>query len=97
MISSPNTKFDADSLDDDDVVEIGYDPTFCRLHFATRISLDPFAEIKDPISYFSQSLYSLCSSQPGYILQLIQRGFNQDPKLSLALDSIMKRSGLQLL
>jgi len=96
MISSPNTKFDVDTLDEGDVVEIGYDPTFCRLHFAVRAYSDPFAEIKDPVLYFSQSLHTLCSSQPGKIVQLIQSVFNEDPKLSLALESIMKRSGLQL-
>jgi exportin-2 (importin alpha re-exporter) len=97
MISSRNTKFDADTVDEDDVVEIGYDPTFCRLHFAVKAPLDPFPDIKDPISYFSRSLYTLCSSQPGKYTSLILSGLEQDSKLSLALETIMKRSVLQLI
>eukprot|EP00566_Odontella_aurita_P003278 CAMPEP_0113547256 /NCGR_PEP_ID=MMETSP0015_2-20120614/12254_1 /TAXON_ID=2838 /ORGANISM="Odontella" /LENGTH=984 /DNA_ID=CAMNT_0000447789 /DNA_START=9 /DNA_END=2963 /DNA_ORIENTATION=+ /assembly_acc=CAM_ASM_000160 len=87
----------ANAADDDDFeVEIGYDATYSRLHFAARPAVDVFPEVKDPALTLAQSLHALCSSQPGKFPPLIQHGLQSDPKLSAGLESLFQKAGLRI-
>jgi len=82
--------------DDDDEVEIGYDATFSRLHFAARLATDPFPEVNDAAIALAQSLHKLSASQPGKLSPLIQQGLQNDAKLAASLESLFNKAGVNL-
>lgn len=84
------------NADYDDEIEIGYDATFSRLHFAARPVRDPFPEVADLSLMLVQSLHALCKSQPGKLQPLIQQGLQSDPKLSGGLEIMFQKAGLSL-
>lgn len=98
ILSSPNTHVGTVAkVDDADFeVEIGYDATYSRLHFASQPVIDPFPEVKDPSLALAQSLHALCASQPGKFPPLIQQGLQADPKLAASLETMFHKAGLSL-
>jgi len=97
LVSSPECSFSSKRTDEDDFeVQVGYDATYSRLHFAARALTDPFPEVDNPPMYLAKSLHSLCSSQPGKIPPLINQGLQSDPKLSASLMNMVQKFGLNL-
>lgn len=97
LVSSPGCNFSSKSMDDDDVeVQVGYDATYSRLHFAARAPSDPFPEVDNPCTFLANSLHGLCSAQPGRIPALINQGLQSDPKLSASLMTLVQSAGLSL-
>ena len=92
ILSSPAASFGS-GTEDDQEVEIGYDPTFSRLFFATRAPLDPFPEVSDPSLAFVKALHQACTSNPA-VRPLIQQGTQANPKMSVALDAMFQKAGL---
>ena len=91
------SSFAVQTADDEvDEIEIGYDATFSSLAYARKKLEDPFADVGDPVATFVTSLHGLSSSQPGVLIPVIQAGLRDDPKLSSGLESMFKKSGLQL-
>lgn len=98
IITSSSDDFNASKNDDEDgEVQIGYDPTFYRLHFASRPDLNPFPEVGDPQIILAQGIHSLYLSQPGKISPLIHQTLQTDHKLSAGLETIFQRAGLKFL
>ncbi len=95
IISSQAAFFGTPVEDLDQTAEIGYDPTFSKLHFATRLPLDPFSDMKDPVGTFASSLKQMCSTQAS-MTSLIQRGLQSDQKVHVMLQDIMSKKGLQI-
>ncbi len=96
ILSSQAAAFFGKPAEDlDQTVEIGYDPTFSKLHFATRPPMDPFSSITDPVGAFANALKQAHSSN-GALQSLIQQGSQSDPKMFVSLQGIMTKSGLQI-
>mmetsp|Transcript_16833 Transcript_16833/g.23828 ORF Transcript_16833/g.23828 Transcript_16833/m.23828 type:complete len:877 (-) Transcript_16833:150-2780(-) len=97
-IMTSTEQFNSSATDAPDVdAEIGYDPTFSKLHFASKPNLDYFLEINDPVASFAQAFHNLCVSHPGKFMPIIQQGFQSDPKASAGLESILNKAGLQII
>jgi exportin-2 (importin alpha re-exporter) len=79
----------------DQTVEIGYDPTFSKLHFATRAPIDPFSEIKDPVGAFATTMSQAISSNAS-LSTFMQQGSQSDPKTFASLQGIMHKAGLHI-
>jgi exportin-2 (importin alpha re-exporter) len=96
VLASPSLKITPDlSLEDDMEVEITYDATFSRLHYAYKPIDEYFPEVADPSATFVQSLQRLCASKPP-IIGLIQQSLGGDPKLQLSFESMCAQAGVQL-
>ena len=95
ILTSSAAKFEAVDDNDNEDVEIGYDKTFSRLHFASKIHNDPFDFIKDPQGIFVTSLQQLYISHAGIIKPIIQNGFQSNPKLYSALELMYQKAGFQ--
>ena len=95
ILSSQEAFFGKPVEDMDDAVEIGYDPTFSKLHFATRTPLDPFHDITDPVSAFANALHQAISSNASW-QTLMQQGSQSDPKTFASLQGIMAKAGLHV-
>lgn len=83
------------SVDTEDVVDsdIGYDPTFSRLHFASRPQLDPFKSI-NATQAFTASFQNMMRKNGGIIQPLMQQGQTADPKTYAAFENLMSRAGI---
>lgn len=100
IITNPNAHIGtAFSAGDDDSLEmeIGYDATFSRLHFAARPAQDPFPEVQDASTAMVQSLHRLFTSQPGKFPPLIQAGLHEDPKLSAGFEHLFTQAQLNII
>ena len=98
IVSSPDCNFSRYRGDEDDFeVQVGYDATFSRLHFASRPIPDYFPEVDNPATFIAKSLHSLCATQPGRIPPLITHGLQSDPKLSSSLMTLVNGAGLSLM
>lgn len=75
----------------DDSAEIGYDPTFSRLHFASRPQLDPFESI-NVTQIFTRSFHNLMTTSGGVIRPLIQQGQVSDPKTFSAFEKLISNA-----
>lgn len=95
ILSTQSAFFGKPAEDLDMTAEIGYDPTFSKLHFATSPPLDPFSEISDPVGAFANALKQTISSQPWW-QTTIQQGYQTDPKTFASLQSIMAKAGQSL-
>mmetsp|Transcript_11110 Transcript_11110/g.12872 ORF Transcript_11110/g.12872 Transcript_11110/m.12872 type:complete len:995 (+) Transcript_11110:161-3145(+) len=93
VLSSQATYFGSPGEELDQSVEIGYDPTFSRLHFATRPPLDPFSDNKDPIASFANGFNQIRLSNTALIQPLI---LQSDPKMIATLQNIMSKAGVQM-
>jgi len=76
--------------------EIGYDPTFSRLNFASKSQTDPFDFIKEPQNSFVSAFQQLCVSHAEAVNPIIQQGFQTNPKLFSALEAMFQKAGLRL-
>jgi exportin-2 (importin alpha re-exporter) len=83
------------SADSEDVVDsdIGYDPTFSRLHFASRPQLDPFKSI-NATQTFTASFQNMMATNGGIIQPLMQQGQTADPKTFAAFENLISRAGI---
>lgn len=96
ILSSQAAAFFGKPAEDmDQTVEIGYDPTFSKLHFATRPQFDPFSHINDPVGAFANALKQAQSSNSAW-QTLLQQGSQSDPKMFASLQGIMTKAGLQV-
>eukprot|EP00586_Coscinodiscus_wailesii_P008972 CAMPEP_0172520780 /NCGR_PEP_ID=MMETSP1066-20121228/292199_1 /TAXON_ID=671091 /ORGANISM="Coscinodiscus wailesii, Strain CCMP2513" /LENGTH=996 /DNA_ID=CAMNT_0013303589 /DNA_START=78 /DNA_END=3069 /DNA_ORIENTATION=- len=86
-----------DTQDNDDfTVDMGYDTSYSKLHFASRPVMDLFPDIKDAGLALVQSLVKLCQSEPGKYRGLIQQALSGDPKLGAGLEGLVRGAGLSL-
>jgi exportin-2 (importin alpha re-exporter) len=98
LTSSTFSRGEADGDGDADAeMEIGYDSTYARLSLATQKVDDPFSNIADPMEMFARSLQTLSSSQPGVLGPIIQHAANEDPKISSGLQTMMQKTGVNLM
>ncbi len=89
--------FTARDIDDDEAdADIGYDATFSRLSLAAKKADDPFANVADPVSLFTQAVQSLSSQRPGILGPIIQGSLNEDPKLASGFQSMVQQSGANI-
>ncbi len=95
ILSSKEAFLDTPADELDQTADIGYDPTFSKLHFATKAPMDPFSDIRDPISTFAHSLKQAQSTNPMWS-QLIQQGSQSDPKSFISLQGIMSKAGAHI-
>ena len=79
----------------DQTADIGYDPTFSKLHFATRAPMDPFEENKDPILNFVKCFQQTYSTSPLW-QTVLSSGSQADPKGFVSFQSIFANAGVQL-
>jgi len=97
IMTSTDTAFNNVPDKDDTDIEVGYDPTFSRLHFASKPQLDPFSQIQDPSLAFAQGLLTVYRQFPDQIRTLVQKmKDDQNPKLSAGLASIFQKTGITL-
>lgn len=95
ILSTKEAFFGTPTEDFDQTAEIGYDPTFSKLHFASRTVTDPFSEITNPVSAFANSLKQAQTTNPAWT-QLLQQGSQSDPKFFVSLQGIMQKAGLHI-
>lgn len=89
--SSADAEFDADPE-----IQLGSDSSFTQLSLARSKPEDPFSSIGDPMDMFARSLQSFSSSQPGVLGPIIQQAAGPDPKFSSALQTVMQKTGVNL-
>jgi exportin-2 (importin alpha re-exporter) len=96
LTSSTFSRGEADGDAEPDM-DIGFDSTYARLALATQKVDDPFSNIADPMEMFARSLQTLSSSQPGVLGPIIQHAANEDPKIASGLQSMMQKTGVNLM
>lgn len=97
ILTSPN--FNAREADDDaePEIQLGSDSSFSQLSLAKHKAEDPFANVVDPMDTFARSLQALSASHPGVVGPIIQHSLANDPKLSAGLQSMIQKTGVNLL
>jgi len=91
ILSSEESHWGTTSDEVDQDAEISYDPTFSRLHFASRPPLDPFSGIQNPAKTFVTSLGQARASNAAVVQSLMQQGQQSDPKTFTTLDHLMSK------
>lgn len=77
-------------------VEVQYDAAFSGLVHAKKQVVDPFPEIPDAGTGFSQAVKRLAAAQPGRLAPLIQESLRNDPKLAAGIQSLFQKNGVQI-
>lgn len=85
-----------DGEEEEFAIDVSYDATYSKLHFAATPVADPFCDVSDVSLLLARSLHTLCQSQPGKFPPLIQQGLQSDEKLMANFSSLMQKSGLGL-
>ena len=77
-------------------VEVQYDAAFSGLVHAKKQVVDPFPEIPDAGTGFSQAVQGLAAAQPGRLAPLIQESLRNEPKLAAGIQSLFQKNGVQI-
>ena len=85
-----------DIEEDEADADIGYDATFSRLSLAAKKPDDPFANVVDPVSVFTQSVQTLSSQRPGVLGPIIQGSLSDDPKLAAGFQTMVQQAGANI-
>lgn len=94
ILTSQESYFGASADNDDQDVEIGYDPTMSRLNFASRPALDPFSNVTNVAQDFGRALVQFRATNGAAISPLMQQGQSANPKAFALLDGILAKSGI---
>jgi exportin-2 (importin alpha re-exporter) len=89
--------FTARDIEDDEAdADIGYDATFSRLSLAAKKPDDPFVNVTDPVSVFTQAVQTLSSQRPGVLGAIIQSSLSDDPKLAAGFQTMVQQAGANI-